>query len=60
MQTLDVNNGWLMKIDNMANIQMNTVHGNVVRLSRPLNGEKKKKKECSSFNHGSLSLFSGP
>lgn len=24
---IDVNNGLLMKIDNMANIQLNTVHG---------------------------------
>lgn len=27
IEWLDFNNGWLMKIDNMANIQLNTVHG---------------------------------
>lgn len=26
--TLDFNKGWLMKIDSIANIQLNTVHGN--------------------------------
>ncbi|CEP09759.1 hypothetical protein [Parasitella parasitica] len=29
----DFNNGWLMKIDNMANIQLNTVHGKICILS---------------------------